>query len=295
MKCSLFTGSGTAIVTPFQNGTVDLDTLDGLIQRQLLGGTDAIIVCGTTGEAATLTAQERDDVISRCISRVGGRIPVIAGTGSNDTRVAVANAQRGEQLGADALLVVTPYYNRATQRGLLLHFRTIADAVSCPIILYNVPSRTGVNILPETVAELAEHPNIVGIKEASGDLGQVQKIRALCPVGFSIWAGNDGDTAAVCMLGGSGVISVAANLIPREIHTLTSLCLANDYAAAGALQVSYKTLFDALFCEVNPIPVKAALALMGLDSGDVRLPLCPISPENRARLHGVLEDLGLLR
>lgn len=295
MKCPVFTGSGTAIVTPFRNGAVDLDALDGLIQRQLRGGTDAIIACGTTGEAATLTGQERDDVISRCVSRVDGHIPVIAGTGSNDTRAAVANARRGEQLGADALLVVTPYYNKATQRGLLLHFKAIADAVSCPIILYNIPSRTGVNLLPETVAELAEHPNIAGIKEASGNLGQVQKIRALCPADFSIWAGNDGDTAAVCMLGGSGVISVAANLIPGEMHNLTALCFANDYAAAGSLQVSLKALFDALFCEVNPIPVKAALALMGLDSGEVRLPLCPISPENRARLGGVLEDLGPLR
>lgn len=294
MNGSIFTGVGTAIVTPFSETGVDLTALRRLIERQITGGVNAIVVCGTTGEASTMTSAERESVISCCVEQVGGRVPVIAGSGSNDTRAALEHSLAAQRAGADALLLVTPYYNKATQQGLLRHYTTVADRVSIPAILYNVPSRTGVDLLPETCAELALHPNIAGIKEASGDLGRTQRLRALCPDDFAIWAGNDGDTAAVCMLGGSGVISVASNLIPREMRRLTDLCFSNDFAAAGALQIRLKPLFDALFCEVNPIPVKTALGLMGLDAGVLRLPLCPPSSANLAKLKLALAAWDLL-
>ena len=294
VKKILFTGSGVAIVTPFKNGKVNLSSFGKLIDRQIAGGTDAIIVCGTTGEAATMTTAERQEAIAFCVERAAGRVPVIAGTGANDTRAARENSLAAERLGVDGLLVVTPYYNKATQQGLLRHFKTVADAVNTPIILYNVPSRTGVNILPETYAELAHHPNIAGVKEASGNFGQIQKIRNLCPTNFSIWSGNDDETAAICMLGGVGVISVVANVLPAQMHELTSLCLANDYAAAGRLQLKLKPLCDALFCEVNPIPVKTALNLMGLDAGELRLPLCPPTDASLEKLKLALSAWDLL-
>lgn len=294
MKETLFTGSGVAIVTPFKNGKVNLASFGRLIDRQIAGGTDAIIVCGTTGEAATMTPAERQEAIAFCVEQTAGRVPVIAGTGANDTRAARENSLAAERLGVDGLLVVTPYYNKATQQGLLRHYKTIADSVSTPIILYNVPSRTGVNILPETYAELAHHPNIAGVKEASGNFGQIQKTRNLCPTNFSIWSGNDDETAAICMLGGVGVISVVANVLPAQMHELTSLCLANDYAAAGRLQLKLKPLCDALFCEVNPIPVKTALNLMGLDAGELRLPLCPPTDASVEKLKLALSAWDLL-
>lgn len=294
MKKILFTGSGVAIVTPFKDGKVNLPSFGRLIDRQIAGGTDAIIVCGTTGEAATMTTAERQEAIAFCVERAAGRVPVIAGTGANDTRAARENSLAAERLGVDGLLVVTPYYNKATQQGLLRHFKTVADAVNIPIILYNVPSRTGVNILPETYAELAHHPNIAGVKEASGNFGQIQKTRNLCPTNFSIWSGNDDETAAICMLGGVGVISVVANVLPAQMHELTSLCLANDYAAAGRLQLKLKPLCDALFCEVNPIPVKTALNLMGLDAGELRLPLCPPTDASVEKLKLALSAWDLL-
>lgn len=294
MKETIFTGSGVAIVTPFSEGGVNYPALGRLIDRQLAGGTDAVIVCGTTGEAATMTQAERSETIAYCVERVGGRVPVIAGTGANDTRAARENSLAAERLGADALLVVTPYYNKATQQGLLRHYKTIADAVSKPVILYNVPSRTGVSILPETYAELSRHPNIYGVKEACGDLGRIQKIRNLCPSDFAIWSGNDDETAAICMLGGSGVISVAANVLPAEMHRLTALCLANDFTAAGRLQLKLKPLCDALFCEVNPIPVKTALNLMGLEAGELRLPLCHPAPAGVEKLKLALSAWDLL-
>lgn len=294
MKEILFTGSGVAIVTPFKDGKVNLSSFGRLIDRQIAGGTDAIIVCGTTGEAATMTTAERQEAIGFCVERAAGRVPVIAGTGANDTRAARENSLAAERLGVDGLLVVTPYYNKATQQGLLRHFKTVADAVNIPIILYNVPSRTGVNILPETYAELAHHPNIAGVKEASGNFGQIQKTRNLCPTNFSIWSGNDDETAAICMLGGVGVISVVANVLPAQMHELTSLCLANDYAAAGRLQLKLKPLCDALFCEVNPIPVKTALNLMGLDAGELRLPLCPPTDASVEKLKLALSAWDLL-
>ena len=294
MKKILFTGSGVAIVTPFKDGKVNLSSFGRLIDRQIAGGTDAIIVCGTTGEAATMTTAERQEAIGFCVERAAGRVPVIAGTGANDTRAARENSLAAERLGVDGLLVVTPYYNKATQQGLLRHFKTVADAVNIPIILYNVPSRTGVNIMPETYAELAHHPNIAGVKEASGNFGQIQKTRNLCPTNFSIWSGNDDETAAICMLGGVGVISVVANVLPAQMHELTSLCLANDYAAAGRLQLKLKPLCDALFCEVNPIPVKTALNLMGLDAGELRLPLCPPTDASVEKLKLALSAWDLL-
>ena len=294
MKKILFTGSGVAIVTPFKDGKVNLSSFGRLIDRQIAGGTDAIIVCGTTGEAATMTTAERQEAIGFCVERAAGRVPVIAGTGANDTRAARENSLAAERLGVDGLLVVTPYYNKATQQGLLRHFKTVADAVNIPINLYNVPSRTGVNIMPETYAELAHHPNIAGVKEASGNFGQIQKTRNLCPADFAVWSGNDDETAAICMLGGVGVISVVANVLPAQMHELTSLCLANDYAAAGRLQLKLKPLCDALFCEVNPIPVKTALNLMGLDAGELRLPLCPPTDASVEKLKLALSAWDLL-
>ena len=293
MKQTLFTGSAAAIVTPFTETGVDYDALGKLLDFQLENGTDAIVVCGTTGEASTMTYEERAETIAFCVRHAGGRVPVIAGSGSNSTENAVTLSREAERRGADGLLVVTPYYNKASQAGLIRHYQTIAAAVSLPIILYNVPSRTGVSIAPETCAALAEAPNIVGIKEASGNLGNVQRIQALCPEDFSIWSGNDDETVPICALGGKGVISVAANVLPAEVHRLTQLCLKNDFAAAGKLQVHLKEFCDAMFCEVNPIPVKTALSLLGWRVGELRSPLCPPSGENLARIKTVLAKYGL--
>lgn len=293
MKQLIFTGSAVAIVTPFRERGVDLVALGKLLDFQLENRTDAIVVCGTTGEASTMTYQERAETIAFCVRHVGGRVPVIAGSGSNSTENAVILSQEAERQGADALLVVTPYYNKATQAGLLRHYRTIADATALPIILYNVPSRTGVSIAPETYAALAEHPNIVGVKEASGNLGNVQRTRTLCPEDFTIWSGNDDETVPICALGGKGVISVVANILPAEMHRLTQLCLKNDFAAAGELQVHLKDFCDTMFCEVNPIPVKTALGLLGWRVGELRSPMCPPSGGNLERIKTVLAQYGL--
>ncbi len=294
MRKPLFTGSGVAIVTPFAKDTVDLDAFRRLIDFQLANGTDAVIVCGTTGEASTMTYGERMRTIEYCVEQVNGRVPVIAGSGSNATPNAIALSRDAERAGADGLLVVTPYYNKATQAGLVKHYTAIADAVTKPIILYDVPSRTGVTIAPETYAELAKHPNINGVKEAGGNFSNIQKTRNLCPDDFTIWSGNDDETAAICLLGGKGVISVAANVVPDRMHQLVRLCLANDFAAAGKLQLSLKELCDALFCEVNPIPVKTALELMGVCGGAVRLPLCEPSEEHKERIRKTLVKYGLI-
>lgn len=293
MKHPVFTGSAVAIVTPFKDGGVDFPALGNLLDFQLENGTDAIVVCGTTGEASTMSYQERAETIAFCVQHVGGRVPVIAGSGSNSTENAVALSRDAEKQGADALLVVTPYYNKASQAGLIRHYRTIADAVALPIILYSVPSRTGVSVAPETYAALAQHPNIVGVKEASGNLGNIQKTLALCPEDFTIWSGNDDETVPICALGGKGVISVVANILPEEMHRLTELCLHNDFAAAGKLQVHLKDFCDAMFCEVNPIPVKTALNLLGWNVGALRSPLCPPSQANLERLRDVLARYGL--
>ena len=294
MRTPLFTGSGVAIVTPFTHDTVHLPTLGRLLDSQLQNGTDAVIVCGTTGEASTMTYGERMRAIEFCVDHVAGRVPVIAGSGSNSTESALALSRDAERAGADGLLVVTPYYTKASQAGLIRHYNVIADAVQIPLVLYDVPSRTGVTIAPETYAELAKHPNINGVKEAAGNLSALQKTRSLCPDDFSIWSGNDDETAAICLLGGRGVISVAANVVPAQMHRLTELCFANDFAAAGRLQLELKDLCDALFCDVNPIPVKTALGLMGWDVGPLRLPLCSPGPAQLARIQSALEQYGLL-
>lgn len=289
MKEPIFTGSGTAIITPFTEEGIDFPALERLLSYQLAGGTDAIIVCGTTGEASTLSYEERSAVNRFCVERVGGRVPVLVGAGSNNTRNAIALAQDAQEAGADGLLVVTPYYNKATQAGLIEHFTAIADSCDLPLVLYNVPSRTGVCCAAETYAALAQHPRILGVKEASGDFHLIQKTRTLCPEDFYLWSGNDEDTAGICMLGGQGVISVAANLLPRTVHRLTRLCARNDFAAAGELQLRLKPLIDVLFCEVNPIPIKTALAMHGLCEERFRLPLCTMQSAHRAELAKVLE------
>lgn len=294
MKHPIFTGSGVAIVTPFKHESVDLKSLASLLDFHLEHQTDAVIVCGTTGEASTMTYRERMRTIEFCVEYISGRIPVIAGSGSNSTEVALALSKDAERAGADGLLVVTPYYNKANQTGLIRHYQVIADAVNCPIILYHVPSRTGVSIAPESYAALAKHPNIIGTKEASGNFSNLQKTRNLCPEDFYIWSGNDDETVPICALGGIGVISVAANIVPAAMHQLVQLCLQNDFKAAGTLQLELKALCDALFCDVNPIPVKAALNLMGWNAGTVRLPLYETSASNLEHIRQTLKDYNLL-
>jgi len=294
VKTPLFTGSGVAIVTPFNHETVDLEALRTLLDFQLENGTDAVIVCGTTGEAATMSYAERMRTIECCVEHVNGRVPVIAGTGSNSTETARAQSRDVARTGVDGVLVVTPYYNKASQDGLVRHYNAVADASPVPVIVYDVPSRTGVAIAPETYARLAQHPNINGVKEAAGNPSTLQRTRNLCPEDFFIWSGNDDETAAMCMLGGKGVISVVANVFPAAMHRLTTLCLSGDFAAAGRLQLELKELCDAMFCEVNPIPVKTALNLMGYHAGQLRLPLCEPSEGNLDRIRRTLEQYGLL-
>lgn len=293
MKEPIFTGSGVAIVTPFTKESIDLPALGRLIDYQLENGTDAIIICGTTGEAATMSYRERMRTVEYCINYVDGRVPVIAGSGSNNTEKAIALSRDAEAAGADGLLVVTPYYNKATQQGLIRHYEVIADAVGIPIILYDVPSRTGVTIAPETYAMLAKHPHIIGVKEASGNFSNIQKTRNLCPDDFYVWSGNDDETVPICVLGGKGVISVVANILPGEMHTLVQLCLDNDFKSAGQLQLYLKEFCDAMFCEVNPIPVKTALNLLGCQVGDLRLPLCEPTAASLEKLKLVLTKYGL--
>ena len=294
MKQPIFTGSGTAIVTPFTNDSVDYPALGRLLDFQLEGGADAIIVCGTTGEAVTMSYAERMRAIETVVRHVDGRVPVIAGTGSNSTENAITLSKDAVLAGADGPLVVTPFYNKATQRGLIRHYTAVADAVTRPVILYHVPSRTGVRCTAETYAALAKHPNIAGVKEAGGDLALVQKTRELCPEDFYIWSGNDDETAPIMLFGGKGVISVAANVMPREMHELTAACLRGDFTAAGRMQLKLRKLCEALFWEVNPIPVKTALAMMGYCQEVFRSPMCEMEPENRERLRGVLAEYGLL-
>ena len=294
MKNPVFTGSGVAIITPFTNDGIDYPALARLLDFQLDGGTDAIIICGTTGEAAAMSYEERRSVIEFTAKHVNGRVPVIAGTGSNNTEHAIALSSDAVQAGADALLVVTPFYNKATQKGLVRHYTAIADAAEKPVILYHVPSRTGVKCTAETYAALAQHPNIAGVKEAGGDLALVQKTRELCPEDFYIWSGNDDETAPIMLFGGKGVISVAANVLPEEMHKLTHACLDGDFVTAGRMQLKLRKLCEALFWEVNPIPVKTALALMGYCKERFRLPMCEMEPENRENLKAVLAEYGLL-
>ena len=294
MKQPVFTGSGVAIITPFTNDGVDYTALADLVEFHMENGTDAVIVCGTTGEAATMDAAERSRTIDAVVSQVNGRVPVIAGTGANCTETAVARSREAEAAGVDGVLVVTPYYNKATQRGLVRHYQTIADAVTKPVILYNVPSRTGVKCAAETYAALSKHPNIVGVKEASGDFSLIQKTRELCPEDFYIWSGNDDETAPIMLLGGVGVISVAANVVPGEMARLTHACLKGDFVTAGRMQLQLRKLCEALFWEVNPIPVKTALAMMGRCREILRQPLCEMEEETKERLQAVMAGYGLV-
>lgn len=293
MRMPVFTGAGVAIATPFKNGSIDFDTFEKLIEFQIKNGTDAIIVCGTTGESATLKDPEHLDAINFCVERTAGRAKVIAGTGSNDTMHALDFSVRAEEMGADGLLLVTPYYNKTSQRGLVNHFRYIADRINIPMILYNVPSRTGLSFTAESYAALAEHPMINGVKEASGNFTLMLKTRSLCPDDFYIWSGNDDQIVPVMALGGKGIISVASNIIPAEIVKISHLCLEGKYKQAAELQIKYGDLIEKLFIETNPIPVKAAMEMMGLCSGELRMPLYEISPENREKLRAAMFNAGL--
>ena len=293
---SIFTGSGVAIVTPFfENGEVDYESFRKLIEFQIENGTDCIIVCGTTGESSTLSHEEHLECIKFCAEVVNKRIPVVAGTGSNSTETAIYLSQEAEKYGVDGLLLVTPYYNKATQNGLIAHFTAIANSVKLPIILYNVPSRTGVNILPETAVKLAKSvENIVAIKEASGNISQVAKLAALADGCIDIYSGNDDQVVPILSLGGKGVISVIANVAPTKTHELVKKYLDGDVATSLKLQLDSLELCDALFCEVNPIPVKKAVELMGLCGGTLRMPLTEMEPEHAARLEKAMKGYGVL-
>lgn len=291
----LFKGSGVAIVTPFtKDDKVDFATLGELLEYHVENKTDAIIICGTTGESATLNDKEHKAAIKYAVEIIDGRIPVIAGTGSNDTAYAVEMSQYAESVGVDALLVVTPYYNKTTDAGLRKHFTKIADSVNTPIILYNVPSRTGMSLEATTVAELAKHKNICGIKEASGDLGLVTEILRLCPDNFYLYSGNDDIVVPTLAVGGHGVISVVANILPKETHDMVHYYLNGEIEKSLELQLKMKHLIDTLFIEPNPIPVKTAMNLMGKEVGALRLPLCDMSEEHLKLLSDSMSDYGLL-
>ena len=284
MKQTIFTGMATAMVTPMTPEGVDYEALGRFVDFQLSQGIHALVAVGTTGESATLSPDERKEVIRFTIDRVAGRVPVIAGTGTNNTQHAIEYSVDAAKAGADALLVVTPYYNKATQNGLIAHFTAIADKVDKPIILYNVPSRTGCNLLPKTCAVLAEHPRIAAIKEASGDLSQVAELARLVEGKMDIYSGNDDQIVPILSLGGKGVISVLSNLLPAETQSICDRFLAGDVAGSRRMQLQYLPLIHALFSEVNPIPVKAAMAHMGYGENYLRLPLTPMEPENEAVL-----------
>ena len=274
MKKCIFEGCGTALITPMlPDGSVNYKKLAEVVEQQITGGIDALVICGTTGESATLDHDEHVKVIEAAVKQSAGRVPIIAGTGSNDTRYAVTLSKDAISVGADALLMVTPYYNKTSQAGLIAHYNYISERVNKPIILYNVPSRTGVNIKPETYFELAKCKNIVATKEANGDLSSVLKTIALCGSDLAVYSGNDDQTVPIMALGGKGVISVLSNVMPKETHQMTQYCLENNFAAAAKLQLEYLNLINKLFIEVNPIPVKDALNQMGMPSGPCRMPL----------------------
>lgn len=293
---SIFKGAGVAIVTPFyENGEVNYEQFGKNIDWQIENGTDAIIVCGTTGEASTLSHEEHIDVIRYCVERVAKRVPVIAGTGSNSTETAIYLSTEAEKAGADALLLVTPYYNKATQKGLYRHFGDTAKAVKLPIILYNVPSRTGCNIQPETAVSLAkDFENIVGIKEASGDISQVAKLAYLADGCIDIYSGNDDQITPILSLGGIGVISVLSNVAPKQTHDIVASYLNGDVETSKKLQLEAFPLIKALFSEVNPIPVKKAMNLMGQNAGPLRLPLTEMEEANAAKLEAEMKVYGIL-
>ncbi|MEA5040202.1 MAG: 4-hydroxy-tetrahydrodipicolinate synthase [Clostridiaceae bacterium] len=295
MKTPVFRGAMTALATPFDPaGRVDYTAYEKLIDRQLALGCGGLAVCATTGEGSTLEEREFSDLVECAVSRVGRRVPVAVGAGGNNTRHALALCLEARRLGADALLLVTPYYNKTTQYGLIEHYTYLADRSGLPILLYNVPSRTGMRIEPETCAVLAQHPMICGIKEAGGDFSSMVKMKALCPPEFALYSGNDDQVLPILALGGLGVISTVGNLIPREMSDLCTRWENGDHAGALALQTQIKPLVDALFCAVNPVPLKAALEDLGLCCGTLRLPLCPLDGTQREKLRAALRDYGLL-
>ncbi len=293
---AIFTGAGVAIVTPMKaDGAVNYEKFGELIEFQIANGTDAVIVCGTTGEASTLTHEEHLETVRYCIDKVAGRIPVVAGTGSNCTETAVYLSTEAEKYGADGLLVVTPYYNKATQNGLYAHFKTIAESVKIPVILYNVPSRTGCNILPETVVRLCKDvDNILGVKEASGNISQIAHLAAISHGCVDIYSGNDDQIVPIMALGGVGVISVLSNVAPRQTHEICQKFLDGDVEGSRRMQLAALDLCNALFCEVNPIPVKKALNLMGMEAGTLRMPLTEMEEGNAARLEKAMKEYGIL-
>lgn len=296
MKNTIFTGAGVAIVTPMNaDGSINFEQFGKNIDYQIENGTDAIIVCGTTGEASTMTDEEHIECIRYCVKRTAKRVPVIAGTGSNDTAYAVALSKEAEAAGVDALLVVTPYYNKASQRGLVAHFTAIADAVNIPIILYNIPGRTGVNMAVDTIKTLSEHKNICAVKEASGNIGYVAKLAAACGDKIDIYSGNDDMIVPIMSLGGKGVISVLSNVMPKETHDMCQFCLDNNFAEAQKLQISLLEFINNLFIDVNPIPVKEAMNLCGMNAGTLRMPLMEMTDANKATLRASMEKLGLIK
>ncbi len=294
VKTPLFKGSCTALVTPLNESGIDYERLRKNIDLQYENGTAAIVICGTTGENAVQNQAEHDELVRVAVNHTAGRMKVIAGIGSNDTQHALHNAQNAKAAGADGVLMVTPYYNKSTQKGLVEHFTYVADRVESPLILYNVPSRTGIGIGAETYKTLSTHPNINGVKEASGDFSLIGKTIALCGNDLFLWSGNDDNTVPMMAMGALGVISVASNLVPGVLSKLCSLCLDGDYAAAAALYGKYAALFSTLFIETNPIPVKTAMRLCGLDSGLMRLPLTDMSEEHLSILQSCLRDVGLI-
>lgn len=291
MKRLIFTGVCTALVTPFSADGIDFSMLEQLIDGQIEAGTEAIVLAGTTGESPTLTHAEKLELFREGVRMAAGRCRIIAGTGSNSTKAAVDLSREAQDCGVDGLLVVTPYYNKATQPGLLKHYRAICEAVEIPVIAYNVPSRTGVDITVDTCKVLAQIPNLVGIKEACGDISKVARI--LADTDLAVWSGNDDQTIPVMALGGAGVISVASNVIPKQMHELTQAALRGDFAKGAAIGRRYQKLFDLLFCQVNPIPVKAAMRMIGMDCGGCRMPLDGLNVDNVRKLRSCLDELEI--
>lgn len=295
VKDLVFTGAGVAIVTPLTDDGINYAELARLIEFNIENKTDAIVITGTTGESATLSDEEHKEAIKFTVEQVKGRVPVIAGTGSNDTAYAVQLSIYAEEVGADALLLVTPYYNKCSQKGLIRHFYEVADAVHIPIILYNVPSRTGVNIQAATYAELAKHPRIAAVKEASGDLSAILKIRALCGDDLAIYSGNDDQIVPILSIGGKGVISVLSNIAPKQTHDICQLYFDGKTDEAAAMQIAYHDLIESLFIEVNPIPVKTAVSLMGFEAGPLRMPLCEMEEGHLQTLKDAMKKHGLIK
>ena len=294
MKTPVFTGSATAIITPFTENAVDYDAMGALIDWQIQAGTNALVICGTTGEASTQSMSEHQETIAYAVKRAAGRVPVIAGTGSNSTDEALELSQAAEQSGADALLVVTPYYNKCSQAGLVKHFAYIADRVKIPMILYNVPSRTGMTFSEITYFELSKHARVNGVKEASGDMPLIARARCLCGDELNVWSGNDNETLSIMALGGKGVITTSGNVIPGEMSRICKLFSEGKLEQSAALFYQYLPLMDALFTDVNPIPVKTALNLMGRKAGTLRMPLCEMDAAKTEKLKSVLKNVGLL-